>query len=182
MAEYILKVPLVAQMSEQDVMQQKDVNGVRRWSGENACWYASACMVAYYYEPGPRQGIPQIWLDNIGLYQYNISLLARVEGLKAVPKPRAGLTSDTLIDLLKTHGPIWASGSYGGGGGGHAIVITGVRDKTVFYNDPWEPRAKMTTCEWIDANLLSSPYAMLARDTSAVRPPFLKKKSPLSPS
>jgi hypothetical protein len=181
MAEYILQVPLVGQMSEQDVMPQKDAKGVRRWSGENACWYASACMVAYYYETGPRFGVPPIWLDNLGIQAIDLSLLARCEGLMAVPKPSWRLTSKQLIELLKLHGPIWAAGKYGNSGGQHAIVITGVRNQAVFYNDPWEPMAKQTTVQWIHANLLRSKYAMMVRaPVKTLPPPFIKVKSRLS--
>ena len=179
MAEYILKVPLVAQMNEQDVMQHKDANGVRRWSGQNACWYASACMVAYYYEAGPRFGVPPIWEANLGISQFELSLLARSEKLMAVPKPCWRLSSNHLVELLRACGPIWAAGRYGGSGNQHAIVITGVRHQTVFYNDPWEPMAKQTTVRWINANLLDSEYAMMARGhISTLRPPHLKHKSP----
>jgi hypothetical protein len=180
MAECILKVPLVAQMNEQDVMQQKDAKGVRRWSGEKACWYASACMVAYYHEAGPRFGIPDVWVDNMGLAEYNIGTLASTEGLMAVPRRGWRLTSKQLIELLRAHGPIWAAGIFGSAGGQHAIVITGVRNKTVFYNDPWEPMAKQTSVQWIHANLLRTKYAMMVRNpVRPIQPPFLKPKSRL---
>jgi hypothetical protein len=171
MAEYLLNVPLVSQMNANEVMQKKYPDNIRRWSGENACWYASACMVAYHYEHGPRLGLPTVWHANAGLFPQDLSAFAKIEGLKAIAKPSTGLTSDALIQLLKTHGPLWAAGRYGGGGAGHAIVITGVKDAAVFYNDPWEPMAKTNTCEWIDSNLLVSLHALLARDPFAIKPP-----------
>ncbi len=185
MAEYILKVPLVAQMNAADLNMVKDAKGVRRWSGENACWYASACMVAYYYEAGPRMGVPPIWLDNLGIHELDLGYLAQYEKLMAVPRPAWRLTSKHLIELLKAHGPIWAAGQFGSAGGQHAIVITGVRNKTVFYNDPWEPMAKQASVQWIHANLLRSKYAMMAKDPSKVktfRPPFIKPQAPYWPN
>jgi Papain-like cysteine protease AvrRpt2 len=171
MAEYFLNVPLVSQMVAGEVMQKKYPDNVWRWTGENACWYAAACMVAYYYEHGPRYGLPKVWHANTSLFPQDFGALAKIEGLKAITKPITGLTSDALIQLLKAHGPLWAAGRYGGGGSGHAIVITGVKDEAVFYNDPWEPMAKTSTCEWIDSNLMVSHQALLARDPFAIKPP-----------
>jgi hypothetical protein len=175
MAECILQVPLVGQMTPNDV-KEKDYDGVMRRPGENGCWYAAACMVAYYYEAGPRFGYPDVWKwNNQGLAQSNYYILAEAEGFMDVPRPCWHLTSKHLIELLKTHGPIWAAGKFGGNGGEHAIVITGIRNKTVFYNDPWEPMAKQATDQWIHANLQRSKYAMMAKAPGKkIRPPFLK--------
>jgi hypothetical protein len=34
----------------------------------------------------------------------------------------------------------------------------------VLYNDPWEPKAKKRSAEWMAANLLPLPNALLAKD------------------
>src|SRR5439155_19894244 len=40
------------------------------------CWYASACMVAYYRRPGPRLGLPDKWIANQGVALADFSRLA----------------------------------------------------------------------------------------------------------
>jgi Papain-like cysteine protease AvrRpt2 len=170
MSEYILKVPLVGQKSGYDgkPLVQPNAHGRMQQHGFMACWYASACMVSYYYKAGPRLGLPPVWKADQGLTVQAIDLLARAEGLKAVPKPDGGLTADNVISLLKAHGPIWAAGRFLDGfpQAGHAIVLSGVREDHVFYNDPWEPKAKQRPWQWINVNLLPLHNALLAKDTS----------------
>jgi hypothetical protein len=145
------------QMSAQGQMQQH---------GFMACWYAAACMVSYFYAAGPRLGIPPVWKADQGLTLAAIDLLAKAEGLKPVPKPAGGLTPESVIALLKAHGPIWAAGRYldGHPQAGHAIVLTGVKGPFVLYNDPWEPRAKQRASQWINAQLFALPNALLVKD------------------
>lgn len=82
--------------------------------------------------------------------------------------PPGGLTRDVILGLLQKYGPIWAAGHYLDGypTAGHAIVWTGVQGPFVLYNDPWEPKAKKRATEWIKANLLALPNAMLAKDAT----------------
>ena len=51
MANYVLNVPIVHQTTPY------------------SCWYAAACMVAYYRVAGPRLGVPAAYAksDKIGL-------------------------------------------------------------------------------------------------------------------
>ena len=169
MAEYVLQVPLVGQKVGYDgtPLLQPDARGVNRQHGFMACWYASACMVSYFYRPGPRLGLPPVWQADQGLTVPVIDSLARTEGLKAVRRPAGRLTAENLISLLKTHGPLWAAGRFleGYPQAGHAIVLCGVKDSFVLYNDPWEPRAKRRGWEWIDGNLFRFSNALLAKDT-----------------
>ena len=168
MADYILQVPLVGQKVGYDAkpLMQMSVQGQMQQHGFMACWYAAACMVSYFYAAGPRIGLPPVWQADQGLTLAAIDQLARAEGLKSVPKPAGGLTSDNVITLLKTYGPIWAAGRYldGHPQAGHAIVLTGVKGPFVLYNDPWEPRAKQRSWQWINSNLLNLPNALLAKD------------------
>jgi len=170
MADYVLRVPLVGQTVGIDgrPLMQPDAWGVMRPHGSMACWYASACMVSYYYRPGPRLGLPTRWRGDCGLSLQAIDSLARIEGLKAVPKPVRGLTPENVIILLKTYGPIWAAGHFVDGypQAGHAIVLCGVRGPFVLYNDPAEPQAKQRGWRWINGNLLRLPNALLAKDTT----------------
>ncbi|NTX29572.1 hypothetical protein HT746_21010 [Burkholderia pyrrocinia] len=148
----ILDVPLVGQRKNSDgtwLMLEKGNEGLQP-HGDRACWYAAVCMVSYYRRPGPRRGLPKIWLKDQGLPLTSISELAKVEGLVPLKRPDE-VTAEWLEDVLKKHGPIWAGGAFRGTA--HAIVVTGVQDTTVFYNDPWEPRAKVTPIKLFDRQL-----------------------------
>jgi hypothetical protein len=168
MADLVLTVPLEGQKSGYDgkALLQPDAKGQMTQHGFMACWYASACMVSHYYRPGPRLGLPPVWRADQGLTVAAIESLARAEGLKTIPKPPGALNRDTILGLLTTYGPIWAAGHFLDGypTAGHAIVVTGVQGPFVLYNDPWEPRAKKRAAEWLSANLLSLPNAMLGKD------------------
>jgi hypothetical protein len=168
MADYVLQVPLVGQKSGYDAkpLLQPNGQGKMEQHGFMACWYASACMVSYYYKAGPRLGLPPVWKADQGLTLAAIDLLAKAEGLKAIAKPVGGLTADNVATLLKTHGPIWAAGRFldGHPQAGHAIVLSGVKGPFVLYNDPWEPKAKQRGWQWINGNLLNLPNALLAKD------------------
>jgi hypothetical protein len=170
MADYVLQVPLVGQKVGYDgkPLMQPDAHGQMGQHGFMACWYASACMVSYYYRSGPRLGLPPVWKADQGLTVQAIDLVARAEGLRAVPKPVGGLTADNVLTLLKTHGPIWAAGRFLDGypQAGHAIVLTGAKGPFVLYNDPWEPKAKQRAWQWVDGNLYNLPNALLAKDTT----------------
>lgn len=101
-----------------------------------SCWYASACMVAYYQEAGPRLGLPRAWAADYGLGTKAFPRLAAVEGLVPVPLPSGGsaATSQDIFRWLMDYGPLWAAGDWYGDG--HVIVITGIDGDTVHINDP----------------------------------------------
>src|SRR5690348_4477784 len=63
MSDCQLNVALVGQKVGYDgkPLMQRDAKGVLKQHGFMACWYASACMVAYYREAGPRLGLPEKW-------------------------------------------------------------------------------------------------------------------------
>ena len=44
------------------------------------CWYAAACMVSYYFRPGPRLGLPKTWAANKGIGPTRFADLAATEG------------------------------------------------------------------------------------------------------
>lgn len=166
--EYLLKVPLVGQQHGYDSkpLQQKDRHGKFKNHGSMACWYASACMVSYYYRAGPRLGLPKHWEIDKGISSKAINKLAEVEGLISIEKPTIGLTIESIFQLLMEYGPIWAAGKYLDNypEQAHAIVLTGVQDLHVHYNDPWEPKAKNNFAEWIDSKLLLISNALLVKD------------------
>ena len=121
MAEIKLKVPLLAQGKTM------------------SCWYASTMMLKYYYRPGPRLGMPQVWIDNNGLNTGKVAELAKIEHMKFLPSKDHDFTSESLIATIKTHGPIWTACSWKGYG--HVVVTTGCSSEgedggTVYINDP----------------------------------------------
>lgn len=172
MGTLLLDVPLVGQKTGNDgrLLTQPNASGKLTQHGFMACWYAAACMVSYYYRAGPRLGLPEIWEPDAGLPMTAISRLARVEGLVTVDPPSEGLTSDSVLDMLRTSGPIWAAGHYleGHPSAGHVIVLTGIEGSVVHYNDPWEPAAKTKSVDWISNGLWSLPNALLAAHPSVV--------------
>lgn len=129
------------------------------------CWYASACMVGYYFGAGPRQGVPEIFKLDLGggllghhatgsdeaihLSANHHALLARREQLEPVPKCETQhvYTLDELEELLRKQGPIffyWKK-THGGHTYGHASVMIGVGSTGIIYHDPENaPNSKMT--------------------------------------
>jgi hypothetical protein len=101
------------------------------------CWYASACMLAYYFEAGPRMGVPELHTSNIdralrqklgfrgffptgsadasammslfGGGQSEHDLLARREHLSAVDKcaTNHSYTLGEIENYLRRSGPIF---------------------------------------------------------------------------
>ena len=93
-----LKVPLVGQQHGYDgrLLVQPNRKREIRPHGHMACWYASACMVSYYFRLGPRLGLPPVWAADEGLSVRAIEELARVEGLAALTRPPGGVTRDFI--------------------------------------------------------------------------------------
>ena len=103
----------------------------------SSCWYAAVCMVSYYREAGPRLGMPKVWQENKGISIAQESTLARNEGLTAFPLPTSkSFTEANLYAALKQAGPLWCAGNWDGEGA-HIIVLTGLQDGEVYFNDPW---------------------------------------------
>jgi ABC-type bacteriocin/lantibiotic exporter with double-glycine peptidase domain len=116
------------------------------------CWYASACMVAYYRRPGPRLGLPEKWQANRGITPADFVELAKAEGLRAVRFPSGRMTEADLTTLLKDCGPLWCAGRWDGVP--HIVVLTGVEDDKVFVNDPSPYQgARVESLSWFDHRL-----------------------------
>jgi hypothetical protein len=161
-AEVLLSVPLIGQQHGYDgrrLMQPR--GGKLQPHGRMACWFAAAEMVSKYHRPGPRYGLPAVWDDDNGLLIEQIDRLARSEGLRVVPRP-ATIDRESLLRILKQHGPIWAAGTFGGNG--HVIVLTGVSGDHVYFNDPWEPSRKLRSISWFANHLGRYSNALLAKD------------------
>lgn len=129
------------------------------------CWYASACMVGYYFEQGPRQGVPELYKKALGggqlghfatgsdqanqIAPQHHDMLADREKLAPVPGCATDhkFTAAEIEKLLTGGGPIfmyWRK-THGSNTYGHASVIIGVDDKNVIYHDPEKaPDSKMS--------------------------------------
>jgi ABC-type bacteriocin/lantibiotic exporter with double-glycine peptidase domain len=129
-----LKVPLVAQRATME------------------CWYASACMVAYYRVAGPRLGLPEKWTANRGIGLADFARLAQAEGLKPLPTPVGDQTALQLENLLDRNGPLWCAGRWDGVP--HIVVLTGVDGPTVYINDPNPSKgARVESLDWFNKKL-----------------------------
>ena len=119
-----------------------------------SCWYASACMVNYYFEAGPRLGLPKVKEANLGVNNNQIEQLAKVEGLKNLGSSTHEFSAASLMDHLRKYGPIFAPGTYFGKR--HVIVVTGASDDsggTVYYNDPdYEDSGQEDDVSWFNTN------------------------------
>ncbi|KER70694.1 papain-like cysteine protease family protein [Burkholderia aenigmatica] len=146
MVDFRLNVPMVDQRGV-----KKTKSGSKALN--NACWYAAACMVSYFHRPGPRLGMPTLWQADQGLPPSRIPDLCAAEGLVALNQPTV-ITPEWLAAVLKDFGPIWAAGHFLDRPGqpeiGHVIVITGIRQRTVHYNDPEGPPARTMLLATLD--------------------------------
>ncbi len=116
------------------------------------CWYAAACMVAYYRRPGPRLGLPAKWQANRGIGPTDFVALAKAEGLSVVPIPPGPLKEVQLGMFLRNYGPIWCAGQWDGVK--HIVVLTGVDGDKVFINDPNPAKgARQETVSWFNTKL-----------------------------
>ena len=133
------------------------------------CWYASACMVAYYFRSGPCLGVPELFQRDLGGAQMghyatgsdnaNIlsanhhELLAKREHLAPVADCATthDYTASELEQLLRQRGPIffyWRK-QHGGQSYGHASVIIGVNDTDIIFHDPENaPNSTMSIAEF----------------------------------
>ena len=124
-----------------------------------SCWYASACMVAYYRAPGPRLGLPGAYRANIGVMAQDFIRLAAAEGLRSLQAPEF-LTENQLETYLRNFGPIWCAGYWDGVG--HVVVLTGVQDGIVYINDP-NPAVgqREESMAWFNLKRAKLPSAMM---------------------
>jgi hypothetical protein len=115
MPDIYLAVPFVTQLDFGD-----PEHPIRDYTG---CWYAAVCMVNYYFEQGPRLGLPEMFnqskqLTNANGETYTNSYhsalpfkrfveLAANEHLELVDLPASkAFTADALCELLNLYGPL----------------------------------------------------------------------------
>lgn len=146
---YRLDVPFVSQLNIGG-----HVKGAATWNDYTGCWYASACMIGYFFEAGPRRGLPENFNQwdpgamngkGHGYHQAigpdGFKKLAQGEGLSSVPKCESvthAFAIDEIETALQTLGPIlfgWhkvtPKSAYG-----HVSCIFGTQDQNVLYHDP----------------------------------------------
>nr|WP_305909420.1 papain-like cysteine protease family protein [Methylomarinum sp. Ch1-1]MDP4522328.1 papain-like cysteine protease family protein [Methylomarinum sp. Ch1-1] len=117
---YCLNVPFVTQLGI-----GSHVKGVNPIDDPTGCWYASACMVGYSFEAGPRLGVPELYtlplkqnakgkVLQYGHYVINTAWMPTLkarEQLVDVDEPtNQEWTAKALIDELKKYGPIFLVG------------------------------------------------------------------------
>ena len=119
-----------------------------------SCWYASACMVNYYFEAGPRQGLPRAWENNNGITPARFADLAKNEGLADATTFRGAANTYGQTELylaLYWLGPLWCAGGWFGFK--HIIVLTGVEGGDVIINDPDKGVEKTNTVSWFNQKI-----------------------------
>ena len=162
-----LDVPFVSQL---------DFGGNQHHDDPTGCWYASACMIAYAFEAGPRQGVPELYSMPIQqadgtaatghwAIEYGwLWVLKRNEHLVDLAGGMPG-TPQELSMALRLWGPLmmfWTK-TQGGQSYGHASVIIGVRNNQVIYHDP--ENAPNSEMPFTDATAkLMAGWPMLRRD------------------
>lgn len=126
------------------------------------CWYASACMVAYYFEAGPRLGLPDKWTANKGISIPDFISLGQAEHLQGMNVPTGPLTAQQLEVFLKNNGPLWCAGYWDGLP--HIVVLTGIDGSTVYINDPNPARgARVETLDWFNQKLARVANCLMYR-------------------
>jgi hypothetical protein len=137
--DFRLEVPYVTQLN----IGGHVAGNTAAWDDPTGCWYASACMIGYFFEQGPRRGVPEMFKqghhDPLS-HDWQDRLLIQREGFHVVPRSdgQRDYTVDEIQRLLEANGPIlfyWTKTS-GASSYGHASVIVGVTATGIVYHDP----------------------------------------------
>jgi hypothetical protein len=89
-----LDVPFVSQLDYG--------GGMNDYTG---CWYCSACMVAYYFEAGPRLGVPELHSGSMTKAQRKaLSKYLGRAGLNPFVQGHAATGTDRAAKCLQIHG------------------------------------------------------------------------------
>ena len=167
MASIYLDVPYVTQLGFGDPAHPQN-----DWTG---CWYASTCMLAYFFEAGPRLGLPEKY-DAAKGYHASMSnsdypkLMAN-EHLEAIALPSSKQwAADDLAGYLRKYGPIsfgWNKTGKTGQVYGHRSVLIGYDDGVdqVIFHDPENlPNSRLSLSDYNTKFRWVNPYAMLRRE------------------
>lgn len=163
-----LNVPFVSQL---------DFGGDQHLDDPTGCWYASACMIAYSFEAGPRQGVPALYsmplpqadgTSRTGHWAITDGWLPTLMANEHLVVLDGGLPASVAeLDLtLRQWGPLfmpWIK-THGGNTYGHISVIIGVNDVDMIYHDPENaPRSEMAL-EDMRAKIAQGGWPLLRRD------------------
>lgn len=163
-----LNVPFVSQL---------DFGGDQHLDDPTGCWYASACMIAYSFEAGPRQGVPALYsmplpqadgTTRTGHWAITDGWLPTLMANEHLVVLDGGLPASVAeLDLtLRQWGPLfmpWIK-THGGNTYGHISVIIGVNDVNMIYHDPENaPRSEMAL-EDMRAKIAQGGWPLLRRD------------------
>lgn len=162
-----LDVPFVTQLG---------IGGNANLNDPTGCWYASACMIGYSYEVGPRLGVPELYSRPIvqpdgshAIGHWNITggwlpVFKRNEHLTELDGGMPA-TEIALVAALKRFGPLffgWMK-THNGSTYGHASVIIGARGGNVIYHDPENaPRSEASIATFTAR--LAQGWPLLRRD------------------
>ena len=167
MAGIHLDVPFVTQLGYGHNNATDDPTG---------CWYASACMVGYYFEAGPRLGDPTLWTPQGHQPIVDSTNLAKNEHLVEVAYPVGNAwTAAGLIDLLTKYGPQLVSWTktHNGATYGHCSTLIGVDDKAqeVIIHDPEKaPDTRMPLATFNSLFMWGIRDGMLRKDVTGHTP------------
>jgi ABC-type bacteriocin/lantibiotic exporter with double-glycine peptidase domain len=142
-----------------------------------SCWYASVCMVRYYFEYGPRQGLPKVWQANSGISIPKFVDLAKNEGLSSATTFRGAANTygqNELYQALYWCGPLWCAGAWFGVN--HIVVLTGVKGGNVIINDPDGGVEKTKTVKWFNEKVAHAvPNHLMCADPKGIGSLFVKQ-------
>ncbi len=151
-----LDVPFVSQLGFGGSLNRDDPTG---------CWYASACMVAYSFEAGPRLGVPQLYSRPItqpdgsagtGHWAMELGWVPTLMKNEHLAKLDGGLPRDAgdLLLPLKKWGPLfvawWKTNAKGQSYGHISVLIGAWLDGTIMIHDPENaPRTVMKYADFL---------------------------------
>ena len=102
-----------------------------------SCWNASARMIWDYKHrmSSNLNPLPKVNVANKGISPKDFIRLAETLGMKTIGQVNMSYHPSFLINLLQSHGPVWAAGYWYGPA--HVIVVTGAdASGKVYVNDP----------------------------------------------
>jgi hypothetical protein len=174
-----LDVPFVSQLGFGNKSDPQD--------DPTGCWYCSSCMVGYYFEAGPRMGVPELHTLVVGTFKdgkpmighhviddYHTPLFLARENLVAVTEPTQW-TIKNLEEILRKWGPqviSWTK-THGGNSYGHCSVLIGVDDakSEVIIHDPENaPNSRMSIADFNAAFMFGFGWGMLRKDVPSHTP------------
>ncbi|WP_082012960.1 papain-like cysteine protease family protein [Belnapia sp. F-4-1] len=153
-----LDVPFVSQLNFGKDNIQMDPTG---------CWYASACMVNYSFETGPRLGVPALHsrpinhangTPGLGHWPMDFGWLPTFMQNEKLMRLEGGFpqVAVTVLVTLKKYGPLivyWEKTNAQGKSYGHASVLIGIDSGTLIIHDPENaPRSRIPLEDFLPMN------------------------------